>query len=261
MSGDREQFPRFFITPPAPCPYLPGQVEQKVFTHLSGPQAETVHDKLAEIGFRRSQTIAYRPRCPSCSACHSVRVLTSQFVWSRSFRRIMAKNEDVLVRVCPAIATPEHYDLFSHYVLDRHEEGGMDEMTRDDFIGMVENTSIETRLIEYRVPWDAAPSASGEDKRPLPADHKGNPDGRLIGLALCDRTGDGWSMVYSCFDPTESPRSMGSFMILERIASAAQDDIPFVYLGFQIDDCQKMSYKTRFTPQERLIDGQWTLQE
>ena len=73
------RFPRFFVTSPAPCPYLPGRSERKVFTELKGPHADALNDALGRIGFRRSQTVAYRPSCIDCNACVSVRVMADKF--------------------------------------------------------------------------------------------------------------------------------------------------------------------------------------
>ena len=44
------RFPRFFVTSPAPCPYLPGKSERKVFTELRGDNADELNEALGRIG-------------------------------------------------------------------------------------------------------------------------------------------------------------------------------------------------------------------
>ena len=83
---------RFYVTNPSPCPYLPGMRERKAFTNLAVSDADSIHNSLSQAGFRRSQTIAYRPACPRCNACRSVRVPTREFVQSRNDRRTLARN-------------------------------------------------------------------------------------------------------------------------------------------------------------------------
>ncbi len=97
--------PQFFLTPGGPCPYLPGKTERKVFARLTGSLAQPLSEALTHSGFRRSQTIAYRPACDGCSACVSVRVVADSFEASRSQKRIMRRNTDLLRQEAPAEAT------------------------------------------------------------------------------------------------------------------------------------------------------------
>jgi len=242
MSEARFKFPQFFITAPQPCPYMEGRLERKLFTHLSGPDAVEVNDRLSATGFRRSQTIAYRPQCEGCQACQSLRVVTPLFEPDKGFKRILNKNRDLIAREVAPLATEEQYELFNAYLAHRHAQGGMDEMSDEDYRGMVENSSVDTVLIEYR--------------RPRPGSTDGGP---LVAVALCDRLKDGWSMVYSFFDPAEEKKSLGSYMILERIEDARTRGLPYVYLGYWIEDCRKMVYKTRFKPYEVLHGDVWEL--
>ena len=88
--------PQFYLTAPSPCPYLPGRHERKVFTHLVGDKAGDLNDLLTHGGFRRSQSIAYRPACDQCRACVSVRVVANEFRPSRNFRKVLARNADII---------------------------------------------------------------------------------------------------------------------------------------------------------------------
>ena len=146
------RFPKFFVTNPSPCPYLPGKVERKVFTELSGRHASELNEALGRIGFRRSQSVAYRPSCIDCSACVSVRVLAAEFEASATQRKFLRRNSDLEVRACKPWTTEEQYQLLRRYLAARHPGGGMAEMDEGDFADMVEQTPVRTYVIEYREP-------------------------------------------------------------------------------------------------------------
>lgn len=239
MTEQPRDKPQFYLTAPSPCPYLPGREERKVFTHVVGKRAPELNDTLTHGGFRRSQTIAYRPACEGCAACVSVRVLVREFELSRNLRRVMQANTDLVGEFVPARATSEQYSLFRDYLDARHAEGGMADMSVLDFSMMVEDSHIETRLVEYRLA--AGPRA-----------------GVLVGVALTDVLGDGLSMVYSFYDPAEADRSFGTYMILDHIARAKAMGLPYVYLGYWVEGSRKMAYKARFQPQERLYGMGWS---
>jgi arginine-tRNA-protein transferase len=235
--------PQFYLTAPSPCPYLPGRQERKVFTHLVGNRAGELNDLLTHGGFRRSQSIAYRPACDQCHACVSVRVIANEFRPSRNFRKVMARNADLVGQSRSAVPTSEQYSIFRAYLDQRHRLGGMADMTVLDYAMMIEDSHVETRLIEYR-------------RRPA-GDLVTSGQGELIAVALTDILGDGLSMVYSFFEPSEESRSLGTFMILDHIARARRMGLPYVYLGYWIDGSRKMSYKSRFLPQQRLAPTGW----
>ena len=150
MTREPRDAPQFYLTAPSACPYLPGREERKVFTHLVGRRAAHLNDALTQSGFRRSQTIAYRPACENCRACVSVRVLVDDFRPGRTMRRVLTRNADMTARLAPAQATSEQYSLFRGYVDSRHGDGGMADMSVLDFSMMVEDSHVETRLVEYR---------------------------------------------------------------------------------------------------------------
>ncbi|MBW7946203.1 arginyltransferase [Sphingosinicella microcystinivorans] len=242
MTDQTFRFPRFFVTAPSPCPYLPGKMERKVFTELRGEDAVELNEALSRIGFRRSQNVVYRPSCEGCNACVSVRVLAQRFAPSQTQRRIMRRNDDIEVSVCEPWTTPEQFDLLRAYLGERHPDGGMTRMDAYDYAEMVEQTPVNTLIIEYR-----EPMADGRQ-------------GRLIGCCLTDRQADGLSMVYSFFDPAHPARSgLGTFIIMDHIRQAAAAGLDYVYLGYWIEGCERMSYKTRFRPIERLTTRGWKL--
>lgn len=236
----RIRFPQFYITSPQPCPYLEGRYEKKVFTHLLGDEPVSLNNTLTQAGFRRSQNIAYRPACEDCQACVSVRVLVNEFRPGRTFRRIVARNEDLRGHSRAAVATGEQYGLLRRYLDARHADGGMADMTEHDYVAMIEDTTIQTGIIEYRQP-AAEPGETGP----------------LIAAALTDTLEDGLSMVYSFYEPYDEARSLGTFMVLDHIERARRLGLPYVYLGYWVDGSRKMTYKTRFQPLEALTHGGW----
>lgn len=246
MTQQPRDTPQFFLTSPSPCPYLPGKQERKVFTHLVGDRAPHVNDLLTHGGFRRSQSIAYRPACENCRACVSVRVRAQEFEPNRAFRRVLAANEDMIGSECSSDPTAEQYSLFRSYLDTRHADGGMVDMTVLDYSMMVEDSHVRTKLIEYR--------RHGPDTA-----INGRGNGNLLGVALTDMLSDGLSMVYSFYDPDERARSLGTFIILEHIARAKKMGLPYVYLGYWVGGSPKMDYKRRFLPQERLGQEGWEL--
>ena len=225
----------FHTSRPAPCPYLPGREEQMVFTDLSGNgEPGKLHDALSRAGFRRSQSIAYKPNCADCNACIPLRVPVAEFRPSRSLRRIWQKNSTITGQQMPPIAKPEHFDLFQRYINSRHGDGGMSGMDYDDYVAMVQDTPVLTRLIEYR-----------------------DGDGNLTGVCLTDAVDDGLSLVYSFFDPDSASQSPGKYMILWHLRQAAEQSLPYVYLGYWIKESRKMAYKSRFNPAEALYPDGW----
>lgn len=245
--------PQFYLSAPAPCPYLKGQIERKVFTYLAGPRADALNDALTHIGFRRSQTIAYKPACETCSACISVRVNIEQFKPNRSLKRILNKNKDIEIRPYLPHTTRQQYALLNRYLEARHQTGGMTDMTSFEYMAMVEDTSVNTYLVEYYL----NPSNRGDSEKSSTAQFSPIQAENLVATALIDRLSDGLSMVYSFFEPSLAERSLGSFMILDQLARAREANLSYLYLGYWVADCQKMAYKQRFQPLEKLTDKGW----
>ena len=226
----------FFVTTPSPCPYLPGRTERKVFTFLGGPNATAHNDALTRRGFRRSQNIIYIPACDTCASCVPVRIPTAEFQPSVSQKRNLKRNADLVRVQRPAKATREQFSILRAYLDERHAQGGMADMTILDYAAMVEETSVETVIFEYRI---------------------GAEDGPLAAVALTDQLCDGVSMVYSFFDPDFNPRSLGTYMILDHIGQTDTSRSSYVYLGYWVAGSRKMGYKARFQPIEALSRHGW----
>jgi arginine-tRNA-protein transferase len=219
---------QLFLTAPMPCPYLPGKQERKLFTHLTGRRASSLHALLSDNGFRRSQNLIYRPACEGCAACQSVRILAAEFEMTPRYRRIMRLNADIEVSVRPAHATAEQFALFKRYLDARHTGGGMTTMSFVDYEYMVEDTPVQTVVVEYRLAHDST----------------------LIAVALTDVLPDGLSMVYSYFAPELSRRGLGNLLILDHVRQVRLAGLRYVYLGYWVQDSPKMAYKGQFRPLE-----------
>jgi len=227
---------RFYRSAPRPCAYLPGRNEQLIFAELEDSGAASAYDALTHAGFRRSHNIIYRPACANCAACIPVRIVAHDFEPNRSLRRIASRNTDLRVRRRSPGVSAEHYILFRRYQKARHAGGDMADMSLAQYRAMVEDTTVDTFLTEFRV--------SG-------------PDQKLAAVVLGDRLGDGLSAVYSFFDPAMRRRSLGTQVILWLIGEAVRLNLPYVYLGYWIDESPKMAYKTRFRPVEALGPKGW----
>jgi leucyl-tRNA---protein transferase len=245
-TGAREIIPpdfvrkmKFYLTSPQPCPYLPGRMERKVFANLAVDGAVNLNDSLTRSGFRRSQTIAYRPACKTCGACRSVRIDVAAFQMSKRWKRVLAKNAMLEREPCHARGTREQFRLLKRYLNDRHPGGGMTEMEIRDYAGMVDASPVQTVVFEYR-------------NRPAP---KPEDDGSLQAAALTDVLRDGLSMVYSFYKPELGARSAGAFMVLDHIRLAAELGLPYVYLGYWVRGSEKMGYKSDFRPLQ-VFDGE-----
>ncbi|MCY4306598.1 MAG: arginyltransferase [Aestuariivita sp.] len=227
--------PQFFVTSPQHCPYLAGQMERKLFTTLNNKDAEKLNNSLTQQGFRRSQNVIYRPSCMNCAACLPVRINVSIFKSSKSQRRTLQRNRHLVRNVKHAIATKEGYDLFQRYLNGRHPNGGMTDMDCSEFQDMIEDTPVQSRLVEYR---------EGDSLK-------------LIAVSMTDILQDGISMMYSFFSPTQSKQSLGTFMILDHVTLAQQQKLHYVYLGYWVHGSKKMHYKSKFSGLEVFIGGQW----
>jgi arginine-tRNA-protein transferase len=224
----------FFGTRVVPCPYIPGRAERKVVTELSGTDVAALYDRLTRAGFRRSHGLAYRPACSGCTACVPVRIVVDGFAPSSSVLRVTRRNADLVAKAQPALATSEQFQVFLRYQNVRHADGDMAAMTFGDYQAMIEDTPIETQVIEYR-----------------------DRGGRLVGAMLADELSDSYSAVYSFFEPGMPERSLGTYMIFDLVAAAKNRGHAHVYLGYWVESSAKMAYKIRFHPLERLGPDGW----
>ena len=219
------------------CGYLPGQQARTVYVGQETNMSESMYSALAEQGFRRSGELVYRPYCRNCSACVPVRVRVKGFVPNRVQARVWKKNADLTVHIKTAAFEEEHYRLFCRYVRARHGDGGMASPSRHGYIEFLRSGWAQTWFVEFRL-------GAG-----------------LLAVAVVDRLKDGLSAVYTFFEPDSADRSLGVYAVLWQIEEARRLDLDWLYLGFWIEMCRKMAYKSQYRPLEVLTPGGWRTYE
>lgn len=231
-----EEIP-FYRTHPSPCPYLENKQEVKILTMLHGTETEKRHSTLLEMGFRRSQTAIYKPNCMNCFACIPLRLDTRHVKMNKTQRKIWRINDHIQRKISSPSLTETHYELYQKYMDSRHKGESMSQMSFRDVAMMVEETTIDTSLIEY---YEETPMGD-----------------KMVGWCITDCLDHGLSMVYSVFDPDNYSLSPGIFAILDHIDLAKELSFPYLYLGYWIEGSQKMAYKNQFYPHEIYRKGQW----
>ena len=231
----------FYISRTIACSYLPNRNERLVFTVARSAAVGSVqYNELAKLGFRRSRNTLYRPHCPLCTACRSVRIRVNEFKPSRSQRRVRNRNRDLRRIVKQPIADREQFALFRKYLCARHENGQMCDFDYSSYTGMIEESPVESCLVLY-----------------VREDADGSQGSTLVAAALTDVLEDGLSMVYSFFDPDIIRNSVGTHVILDHVLLATELGLDYVYLGYWVPGSDKMDYKARFLPLEVHDKGAW----
>lgn len=223
----------FYATAPYPCSYLPGRQARSQVAIPANAIDSFVYSQLVNIGFRRSGLYVYRPYCDTCRACVPVRLAVNDFVPNRSQRRAWAKHGELSSRLLPLQYREEHYALYRRYQAARHAGGGMADDDPAQYAEFILKSGVESWLAEFR-------------------------EGDVLKMvSLIDRLADGLSAVYTFYDPDEVKASYGVFNVLWQIELARRLGLKYLYLGYWIRDCRKMSYKASYRPLEALVDGVW----
>ena len=224
---------QFFLTPKHPCSYLNRNNAQTLFFDPRQIITSDIYQTLTDQGFRRSGSHLYRPHCGSCSACVPTRVPVEQFQMKRSQKRIVRRNTDIELRIEEATFSRRHYHLYERYISLRHADGDMYPASEDQYRSFLLS------------PWSNSVFLSLYQ------------DNRLMSVAVTDKQANGLSAIYTFFEPNEAARSLGVLSILKQIELCQHLDLPYLYLGYWIKDCDKMSYKRQYRPTELFVNNQW----
>ena len=221
------------LTMPHPCSYLDDQQSQSVFVHPSQELSTSIYSQLIQQGFRRSGNEVYVPHCPHCTACIAARLAVHDFKLNRSQQRCVKKNSQTKAVIKPAIFEQVHYELYLRYQKIRHTGGDMAEASPADYINFLSSSWCDTVFVEFSI------------------------NDELAGIAVVDCLDNALSAVYTFFDPKFANYSLGAYAVLWQIAQAKLQGKEFVYLGFWIEACRKMAYKSNYQPLQILRNKQW----
>lgn len=222
-----------FLTDEHQCSYLPNEMAQTAFIDPTATVSESIYSSLNTQGFRRSGEYYYRPQCKTCVSCKSLRIPVHQFKANRSQKRCLKGNRDIEAKI---VTTPDvwlYYELYSQYINARHKDGDMYPPNPNQYESFIGNHSPFARHVEFRL----------EDK--------------LVMVSVMDQLSNALSAIYTFYDPTLVSRSLGSYAILWQIQLALEQNLPYLYLGFWIEQCEKMRYKSNYKAHQILNDGQW----
>ncbi|NRB40482.1 MAG: arginyltransferase [Pseudomonadales bacterium] len=224
---------RLYASAPQPCSYLEGMESEALFIDPEAKMNQHSYSYLSKLGFRRSGNLIYRPDCQHCQACIPIRIPVAHFKTSKSQKRLLKKNTDIRVVKSHSIDDEHFYKLYADYICFRHADGDMYPPSKEQYTSFLNNAIGCTEYFSFMC---------GD---------------KLIAVAVIDRLNDGFSAVYTFYDPCEEKRSPGTLAVLWQIEHAKQLHLDYVYLGYWIKDSQKMQYKSRFKPAEILLNQQW----
>jgi len=222
-----------FVTDQFPCSYLDKRNSQSAFVHPSFSLNTAIYSQLIEQGFRRSGNEVYTPHCPTCSECIATRLLVNRFIPNRNQKRCIKKNQQTTVIVKPAKFEQAHYDMYMRYQKHKHMDGDMADSSKDDYINFLASSWCNTLFVEFSI------------------------NKELAAVAIVDLLDNALSAVYTFFDPRFSKYSLGTYAVLWQQNHAKELELEYVYMGFWIENCRKMSYKIQFQPMQGFIDNEW----
>jgi len=227
----------FYATPPHECNYLPEHEATTLFADPQFPKSRALYSALAANGFRRSGEHLYQPYCSACNKCVPVRIPVDTFRMRRTQKRTWLKNRDITIEEQPPEYREEQFMLYRKYIHNRHAGGGMDNPTPGNYMEFLTSSWSDTLFYEMRL------------------------NKQLVAVAVVDVMVDALSAVYTFFDTDLQKRSLGNYAILYEIQQAKQSGLKWLYLGYWIDECDKMRYKTEYQPAEFFINGEWQTNE
>ncbi|MCL1143278.1 arginyltransferase [Shewanella gaetbuli] len=219
------------ISKPFDCSYIAGQKEQLLVIQESELDSQ-LFEQLLAMGFRRNGNAIYKPKCPSCDKCLSIRIPVKSFTLSKRQKRTLKNNQNFHWKVVNQ-TTAAHYELYERYIAARHQDGPMYPPSQSQFDDFLLCDWLPPTFIEL---YD-------QDK--------------LIAVAVTDNLHYSLSAIYSYFDPDYEKNSLGSLMILIQCQLAKSLGKHFLYLGYQIDENRKMSYKRQYRPYQILMQNGW----
>ncbi len=226
---------RLYHSQPHPCSYLVKKEARALYLDQNTRLDMNTASRLAEMGFRRSGHFIYKPLCDRCTSCIAARIPVGQFTPNRSQRRTWNKNRKLTLTRTPPAYTEEYYSLYERYIHERHQDGEMFPPDRSQYTNFITACDENTFFLEIRL------------------------ENKLVAVAVTDELDNGLSAIYTFFDPTLDDRGFGVYSLLCQIELARSMKLDYLYLGYWIQECPKMSYKTQYRPIELLQGTRWQL--
>ncbi len=226
----------FLLTPEHPCPYLENKTAKTLFLSPEVEVNPQVYSGLIKQGLRRSGEQIYLPYCDNCQACISVRIPVEQFQASRSQKRCLNRMNQFRFEVKPANYSQENFELFQNYIKQRHKDSDMYPTSEKQFREFLLCEWIDCYFLNFIC----------------------LADNRLVATAVFDKVDSGLSAVYTYFDSSYEKYSLGKMAILYLIELTKNDKLDYLYLGYWIKECQKMTYKSQYRPIQCFINKRWT---
>ena len=228
---------KVYTSEPHRCNYLEEHESIMLFVDPAHRVDRPLYSRLSTMGFRRSGSHLYRPHCESCNACIPARIPVADFCMSRGQRRTWNRNQDLVVEESPDIRDDDAYTLYARYIASRHWDGDMYPPSREQYTSFLNNPWDCTRYYRFYT------------------QGKGRPV--LVAIAVADFLDDGQSAIYTFFDPAQAKRSLGTYTLIWQVKNAHRTGLKYLYLGYWIKNCQKMSYKAAFAPLELRTNDGW----
>ena len=223
----------FYLSNTENCSYVDNKKERKIFTIMDNPNNADEYESLIKFGFRRSHNILYNQVCDSCNLCKSIRINCVNFNPSKSQKRVIKKNYGIYEKKLKARPSLKQFELFKKYLKFKHDKSEMNEMNYYDYKKMMEAPGIETKIYEYYY------------------------EKKLVACVISDFLDDSISMVYSFYSEKILKNSIGKYMILDHLELAKNLNKNYLYLGYWVEGCNKMDYKSKFNSSEVLINNKW----
>lgn len=224
----------FYASDSHACSYLTDKQAVSIFADPNAAMSVNIYSQLINYGFRRSGEHIYAPQCPGCDACVPLRVVTKDFQLQRRQRRNLNLNAGLTVKAQIPEFNPEHFQLYQQYLSKRHAGSSMENPSKAEYMNFLTSSWCKTYFYEVRDETDT-----------------------LVAVFVADKLVYGFSAVYTFFDPAKEKLGLGNFAILWLIEEARKQELPFVYLGYWIAQCDKMRYKSSFQPAEIFRNGKW----
>ncbi len=217
-----------------PCPYLDNRIARMPLRMPVGKVTPLDADSRLAEGHRRTGEFIYQTNCPSCNACEAIRLDCNEFSFSRNHRRVVSRGDRRFEqRIGPLLANQPRVELFNKHRRGRGLSKRNTEIDVEEYSWGFVRSCFDSFEITYWL------------------------DDELVCLAVCDQGHKSLSAVYSFYDPEFQHDSLGTYSILKQIEFCLENKLRFLYLGYYVENSPHMQYKSRFAPNERLIDGEW----